>query len=425
MDNIWFPFVSFWTDPPEANRSLVQLFPIRILFSAHGMVTLFMVISGYAISINLIKDQKNPNFLARVSSAIVRRVFRIYLPMLVTAGIAQLFYFFNLYHWDFDEGLVAEIPPPWTAPLGHLKWLLNYMADHINIIAFEPRGGLNGQLWTMPLEFRGSNVVYILITGLSTWRMKSKLYVLPVIAAFFIWYGNWDTFGFVWGLWLAQKAVAAHESSQDHASELEMAEFEGGFHGYSPLPRVFGLGSAKMRKHGHVLSFIAKASTFVMGYYLLCLGNDGYLPPGYQFLSALQPFRWRDRWAIYQFCWKTIGSAMLVYGISEFPRLQKPLITRPVQYLGKISFALYLLHETIYALWRNPLRDFVFLILSGSEYESSGHASGISPFAFYLTWWITGAILGTVSVVAAHYYTIHVDNRCVALAKKVDRWLSS
>lgn len=434
MSEVWHPFVSFWTDPPEGNRHLVQLPPIRILFSAHGMVTLFMVISGYAISIGLLKEQKNPQFLARVSSAIVRRGFRIYLPVLVTASLAQLLFFFNLYSWKFDEGLLADLPQPWTAPWAHVKWLLNFMADSINVIAFEYRGCLNGQLWTMPLEFRGSNVVYLLIIGLSAWRARSRLYILPVIAVFYLWYGNWDIFGFIWGLWLAQRATAASlASSEDLGTEFEMAEFE---HSANPLftsPPSLGLGSC-LGKHRYsslksrkctTLSRIGIALTFITGYYLLCLGNDGSLPPGYRFLSTFQPARWKDKWDIYHWCWKSIGSAMLVYAIGEFPCLQRPLNTRPVQYLGKISFALYLLHETIYQLWRDPLRDFVYLLLSGNAYGSSGEALGADPFAFHVAWWVTGVLLGAVAVCAAHYYTIYVDNRCVALARRIDRWFSS
>jgi len=432
MSDVWHPFVSFWTDPPEGNRHLVQLPPIRILFSAHGMVTLFMVISGYAVSISLLKDRSSPQFLARVSSAIVRRGFRIYLPVLVTASLAQLLFFFDLYHWPFDEGLLADLPQPWTAPLAHVKWLPNYMADSINVIAFEYRGGLNGQLWTMPLEFRGSNVVYLLIIGLSAWRAKSRLYILPMIAAFYLWYGNWDIFGFIWGLWLAERAIAASlASSEDRDTEFQMAEFEDTANSLFTFPLSLGSCSGKRRYSGPrsrsciTLSRVGVALTFVAGYYLLCLGNDGHLPPGYQFLSVFQPARWKDKWDIYHWCWKSIGSAMLVYAIGEFPCLQRPLNTRPVQYLGKISFALYLLHETIYQLWRNPLRDLFYSMLSGKEYGSSGEALGADPFSFHVAWWLAGVLLGTVAVCAAHYYTIYVDNRCVALAKRVDRWFSS
>ena len=116
---------------------------------------------------------------------------------------------------------------------------------------------------------------------------------------------------------------------------------------------------------------------------------------------------------------------MLVYAIGELPYLQRPLDTRLVQYLGKISFALYLLHETIYQLWRNPLRNIVYLLLSGKEYGSSGEAFVADPFSFHVAWWTTGVLLGAVAVCAAHYYTIYVDNPCVAFAKRVDRWFSS
>ena len=432
MSDVWHPFVSFWTDPPEGNRHLVQLPPIRILFSAHGMVTLFMVISGYAISINLLKDKNSPQFLPRVSSAIVRRVFRIYLPVLVTASLAQLLFFFDLFHWQFDEVFLADLPQPWTAPWAHINYIFNFMADSMNIIAFQYRGSLNGQLWTMPIEFRGSNVVYLLIIGLSAWRTRSRLYMLPIIAAFFLWYGNWDIFGFIWGLWLAERATAASlASSENLNAEFEMAEYEDRANPLSILPPSIGLCLGKHRYSGLklrnciTLSRIGIPLTFVTGYYLLCLGYDGHLPPGYQFLSVFQPARWKDEWDIYNMCWKSIGSAMLVYAIGELPYLQRPLDTRLVQYLGKISFALYLLHETIYQLWRNPLRNIVYLLLSGKEYGSSGEAFVADPFSFHVAWWTTGVLLGAVAVCAAHYYTIYVDNPCVAFAKRVDRWVSS
>jgi peptidoglycan/LPS O-acetylase OafA/YrhL len=248
MSDVWHPFVSFWADPPGENRHVIQLPPIRILFAAHGMVTLFMVISGYAISISLLKDRNSPQFLERVSSAIVGRVFRIYLPILVTASLAQLLFFFDLFNWKSDEDFLADFHQPWTNPGTHIKYLLNFMADSINIIAFEYHGSLNGQLWTMPLEFRGSNVVYLLIVGLSAWQAKSRLYILLIIAAFFLWYGNWDTFGFIWGLWLAERAIAASvASSKNPNTEFEMAEYEDRANPLAILPPSLGLCRGNVR----------------------------------------------------------------------------------------------------------------------------------------------------------------------------------
>lgn len=433
MSDVWHPFVSFWTEPPEYNRHIVQLPPIRILFSAHGMVTLFMVISGYAISISLLKARDGPQFIQRMSSAIVRRVLRIYLPVIITAGIAQIFYFFDLYTWPFDQSLIDDLPKPWSNPWAHFTWLMNYTAESINVIASEYRGGLNGQLWTMPLEFRGSNVVYLLIIGLSGWRKRVRLIVPPVLGAFFIWWGNWDIFGFIWGLWLAEKAHGTSSGEDfDQDTELEMAEFEDTPSPLFSLPERLGLCSSKrrykaLRLHSRsyfVLSRLGVALVFAAGYYLLCLGNDGELPLGYQFLYYIQSSHWKNQWHIYHFCWKEIGSAMLVYGISEFRLLQRPLNTRVVQYLGQISFALYLLHETIYQLLRNPLRDFIYSSLSGKVYETSAQAWSADHFSFHVAWWVSGILLGSLAVGCAHCYTKYVDDRCVAFAKSVDRWLS-
>lgn len=431
MSDVWHPFISFWSDPPEENRHLVQLPPIRILFSAHAMVTLFMVISGYAISVSLLKDQSSPQFIERVSSAVVRRGFRIYLPVLVTATLAQILYFFNLYSWGFDEEFLARLPKPWTNPWGHFVYLCGFMADSVNIIAFDYPGSLNSQLWTMPLEFRGSNVIYLLIVGLSAWKVNSRLYVLPALAAFFLWAGNWDIFGFIWGLWLAQRAATWSRGTRRLGTDLEMDEIDDLF---PPSPPDLGFQTEKTTWYrrsiylesgrwdiSHLGAFVA----CVTGFHLLCLGHDGHLPPGYQFLTLLQPARWKNSWDIYHWCWKSVGAALLVYSISVSPLLQGPLNTRAVQYLGKISFALYLLHETIYQLFRNRLRDLMYKLLSGREYGSTYEAVTGSPVAFHLSWWVTGGILGAVAVCTAHYYTICVDNKCVAWAKRVDKWLSS
>lgn len=431
MSDIWHPFVSFWTEPPELNRHIVQLPPIRILFSAHGMVTVFMVISGYAISIGLLKDQTTPQFLNKVSSAIMRRAFRIYIPVLVIASLAQFFYFFDLFSWNFDDKFLERLPKPWSAPLAHVAYVLDFLAECINIVSFRYPGSLNGQLWTMPIEFRGSNIVYLLIIGLSAWRLRARLYILPVIAGFFLWYGNWDVFGFTWGLWLAERAAGISSASgENDNTEFEMADYEERPNSLITLPSSLSSCFGKHRytfmgpKRSMALSTIATVVAFITGFYLLCLGNDGHLPPGYQFLAFLQPSRWSD-WDICHMCWKSVGAVMLVYAIGEFPLLQRPLNSWLVQYLGEISFALYLLHEMVYQVLRNPLRNFIYFMLCGKAYLDSGDAFVAHPFSFHVAWWVTGILLGSLAICAAHFYTVYVDNKCVALVKRVDRWLSS
>ncbi|KAF7596875.1 hypothetical protein BBP40_011920 [Aspergillus hancockii] len=421
MGEVWHPFLSFWADPPESGGRFVQLPPVRILFGAHAMVTLFMVISGYAISINILKARPSAQYYNRISSAVLRRVFRIYLPVLFVALISQLLFFFNLYNWTFDEGLLKGLKP-WTNPWAHIKWLFLYMADSVNIIAFEYNGGFNGQLWTMPVEFRGSNVIFLLLMALSAWRPKLRLWFLPVLALYFLWYGIWDIFGFIWGLWLAEKAVAAapatgtttREASDDDDEKLPLFPFSSADWKHRLLSRK-----------NFTVSRITTTIAFLIGYHLLCLGDDGHLTPGYQFLAVLQPAKWRDNWEVMQWCWKSVGAVFMVYAISESRLLQRPFNTRPVQYLGKISFSLYIVHQAIYHLWRDPLRNFIWLLANGSPYPGSIEATANDPMSFHVAWWATGVILGTVVIYASHYYTIYVDNKCVAFTKRVEKWLTS
>lgn len=443
MGDIWHPFISFWAEPPEENRRIIQLPPIRILFSAHAMVTLFMVISGYAISINLIKAREQQNshtlqrgqsFFNKLSSAVLRRVFRIYLPVLVISIISQLLFFFNLYNWTFDEGVLRGIQPL-TSPFAHIKWLIIYMMDSMNMIAFEYNGGFNGQLWTMPVEYRGSCVIYLFMIGLAGWKKSLRLWVLPTLAVYFLWYGIWDIFGFLWGLWLAERAAGGYAHGDPRATEIELeSDTDGDFDDSEKLLPLHRLPGQRYWKHWralataermHLLSNILTGIAFVMGIHLLCLGDDGKLTPGYQWLEALNSHKWKDNWQVYHWCWKSVGAAVLVYSVSNSQMLQRPLNTRIIQYLGKISFSLYLVHQAIYHLWRDPLRNWIYLTLSGTPYPGTYDGLKNDPVSFHLTWWITGFILGPIVALSAHYYTIYVDNKCVVLTKRVEKWLTT
>lgn len=439
MGDIWYPFRSFWSDPPEENRRLIQLPPIRILFSAHAMVTLFMVISGYAISINLIKAReqqqhshpisRGPVFFSRLSSAVLRRIFRIYLPVLVISIISQFLFFFNLYNWTFDDGVLRGIQPL-TSPFAHIKWLIIYMMDSMNMIAFEYNGGFNGQLWTMPVEYRGSCVIYLFVIGLANWKRKFRLWILPLLAVYFLWYGIWDIFGFIWGLWLAESEVGV--ATLEYRSDLEHDIIEnGGDDNFQEdekiLPLLWVKGKSHWRRFAtprrmRLLSNIVTIFAFIMGYHLLCLGDDGHLTPGYQWLEHLNSSKWKENWQVYHWCWKSVGAALLVYAVNNSPILQRPLTTRFVQYLGKISFSLYLVHQAIYHLWRDPLRNWVYLIINGSPYPGNVEAN---PVSFYLTWWISGMIIAPIVAIAAHYYTIYVDHKCVVLTKRIEKLLTT
>ncbi|KAJ5988766.1 acyltransferase 3 [Penicillium waksmanii] len=401
-------FLSFWADPPEENRRLIQLPPIRLLFAAHAMVPLFLVISGYAISINLLRLRKSSpaDFVRRLSSAVTRRIFRIYLPVFVISVISQLLYLFNIYNWTFgDDALWGR--KPWTAPWLHITFVFRYMIDNMNIINFQANPGLNGQLWTMPFEFRGSLVVYITVLGLAFWRPQMRRIAIASLAAYWFYFGQWDLFAFLAGLYLAEMRILSSISTEDETS----------------LPLYNEKLWASIHFKGINLAMIQTFFCFTFGFWLVCLSDDGFLPPGYQFLSFFESSRWEGDWAIVSKTWKTTGSLLVVYGISRSPALQRPLDSRPIQYLGKISFSLYLVHQSVYHLVRDPVLGFLWYVATRESYPGTPEASKYTvPFAFS---WIVGfAIISVINLYVSSLFTKFVDERCVQIAKRFDGWLT-
>jgi len=402
-------FLSYWADPPEENRRLIQLPPIRLLFAAHAMVPLFLVISGYAISINLLKLRKsNPaDFVRRLSSAVTRRIFRIYLPVFVITVISQILYFCNIFNWTFgDDALWGR--KPWTAPWLHITFVFRYMIDNMNIINFQGNPGLNGQLWTMPLEFRGSCIVYITVLGLAFWRPQLRRIAIASLAAYWFYFGQWDIFAFLSGLYLAEIRIISLSQTDDSVN----------------LPfHIRKSWAPNLNFKGIDFALIQAVVCFTFGFWLVCLSDDGFLPPGYQFLECFESSRWEGDWAILSKIWKTVGSLLVVYGISQSPALQKPLDSRPIQYLGKISFSLYLVHQTVYHLVRDPVLGILWYVATGESYPGTMEASThTGPFAF--SWLVGFAIMTVINLYVAHFYTKFVDERCVQIAKKIDAWVT-
>ncbi|KAF9886752.1 hypothetical protein FE257_011129 [Aspergillus nanangensis] len=414
-------FRSFWADPPEENRRLIQLPPIRVLFASHAMVSLFFVISGYAISINLLRARNqasrpgNPqgsDFLRRLSSAATRRIFRIYLPVFVIAVLTQILFFCGVYHWHFDDGIVWG-RRPWTAPFFHLTYLGRYCLDIMNIIQFHDNPGLNGQLWTMPLEFRGSCVIYLTVLALASWKPTSRRGALIVMMGYWFYYGLWDIVAFLAGLYLAEGKIASPESASSSQADEEVKLL---------LPLYI---SHRWTKHFPAVDFsrLRVVFSFVFGLYLICLSDDGHLPPGYQFLRHLQSSRWDDEWSVVHRSWKAVGSVLLVYAIGKSSLLQRPFNSAPVQYLGRISFSLYLIHQAVYRIAREPVRNFIWWLVTREDYATVENASSrVLPFAF--SWMVTLLIMGAAVVYLADLFTRFVDVKSVLFAKRFEKLVS-
>ena len=105
----------------------------------------------------------------------------------------------------------------------------------------------------------------------------------------------------------------------------------------------------------------------------------------------------------------TFAAALLIASILAARPLQRFLETRPVQFLGKISFSLYLLHFLVLGTYGSYL--FVHLV-SGVGYRW-GVALAYVPFV-------------VVSIIASYVYAKHVDLPAISLSGAVyRRWFAA
>ncbi|KAJ5465863.1 acyltransferase 3 [Penicillium desertorum] len=96
---------------------------------------------------------------------------------------------------------------------------------------------------------------------------------------------------------------------------------------------------------------------------------------------------------------------------------------RPIQYLGKISFSLYLVHQSVYHLVRDPVINILWYIATREQYPGAEDASKLGG-SFAFTWLAGYVVMSATNLYTAHLYTKYVDERCVRMAKRIDKWLT-
>ncbi|KAF2095783.1 hypothetical protein NA57DRAFT_58856 [Rhizodiscina lignyota] len=388
------PFRSFWAHPSDANRHLIQLPPIRILWAMDAMVPLFMVISGYSISRSLIhtRETRPDRLTAHFRSSFCRRPFRLFLPVLLLSITTQILFFFDIFHHIFRPR-IYQLVQPGVAPCRHVGFLIEYMMDSLNLFDPQWNDGINEPLWTMPIEYRGSCIIYFIIIIQASWKPVPRIWSLACLMLYIWWYAYWAVLPFVGGLMLAEIQTAF------------------------PSCLTIRRGTGRC----------AQVVALTVGLYLLCLqSSDGY-PPGYGFLVKAQTWHWTQysTWLDTQRMWHGVGAILFFLGALDALWIHRLLCTGPVQTMGRLSYAVYLVHFAIYLLWRAPLRDALWRGITKSEYPGVETATAERLGLFLCVYVVAGLILGSVVVLTAQLYMEYVDGKVVRLSRAIDQWLNS
>ena len=329
----------------EGNFWIHQLPFFHLLVSGHIMVAIFFVLSGYVLCYKPIKTIHQRNFdqtFKALASSTFRRALRLYIPSiigLICVFVAVRIGFYN-YSWVVIKeghtirGTNEQHPPIYRSPRKQFWDLYSTIAVLLNPFDWGLfYNNYNPHLWTIPVEFRCSLVVFLTTLGTSRLPSTIRMVLIVCLICFCMRHGRWDVVMFLFGMLMAE-ADLINGTWEEPAHQISVAT--------DKQIRI------RFTPGGKVVANISRRrfwiAVFLLGLYIGSSPNLGYKwTPGYMWLWHITPKTYGEPHRFPQ----TIGAALIVFGINRSPDIQKLFTNRLSQYLGKISYSFYIVHGPI------------------------------------------------------------------------------
>lgn len=383
---------SFGSTPEDRYIHQLPIFK-SIWGGGSSAVCVFFIISGYAISVKsltLLRQKNYDELYQRLSSSLIRRGFRLYLPVLLLA-FPMLFVIRSI---DMvRDGYVydLELQDSWYMQFVHLA---NATDDHITPFMYPETNPTQNRYayvptsWTIPLEYYGSIVVYLLIMVVSRVEIFwTRHVILAGMATYALHRGSWWTSNFIVGMLLADYVLEQESRSTSIVR------------GYRNMKLVRNLCFIILFGCGFYLAGLPPASA--------PFEFDVKPKPGYEIFYKYYPSYWivrmtdQTRWYWY---W---SGTFTVVSISQLPWIQSVLNTRFCQWLGKISFSLYLIHAAVLSALSTPLQNIITTV--------TGHKGVLCLLEF--------TIMTPLIVILSGVLERYIDRPSVKFAKRVESYL--
>ncbi|KAK1711988.1 acyltransferase family-domain-containing protein [Colletotrichum lupini] len=362
--NLALALIPSFLHPVDPDATPKPLHPSAWLDGLRGLAA-FFVISGYALSykpMKLIRQKKSAEFAIASASSAFRRYIRLFLPTMITSlAVAGLAYF-KLFELEPISGpSVTMFRPPaldnvWDQVVGwwgHFSILSDPMAKNLDRgrgFPYQP------QLWTIPVEFDGSLIVFLAHVAFYRVRPSVRILFLVCLLIYTIHSGYWQFFLFLSGLLLAALRFYGDDENADYESNGYVWETlphlsspsywrREGLRGFNaPISLI------KSSKTYGISKKTLQLASFIGALWLLSFpeGSGSVAQtPGFRNLSWLTPAKYGEGDGF----WIPIAAVWLVSTIDQSPFIQQLFTGRVIQYLGRISFAIYLVHNCLIWLW--------------------------------------------------------------------------
>ena len=367
---------------------------IRTFFSGgHYAVTVFFVISGYVLStkpLSLIHAGEQLKLAENLGSALFRRWLRLFIPVMCTT-------FIYMASWHIFGMWIAAT----KMQENFRDELWNWYVEWKNFSFVFKTGGdpwlsYNLHVWSIPVEFRGSIIIYTSLLAFSRATRNARLWCEVGLVVYFMWIADGSHYAmFCVGMLICDLDLLAEK--KDLPSWFYYLESFKELIFYHFFIMSIYLGGVP--SHNDQIEEIRK----VRGWY---------------YLSFLKPQ------AVYDYKWFYLfwAAAFLVASIPRIPWLKRFFNMPFNQYLGRISFALYLVHGPV--LW--TLGDRIYATVGWAREAHHEHLPGwidklplskAGPLGFDFAFWAAQLILLPVTLWLAQVVTKVFDEPSVKLAQ--------
>ena len=338
----------------EENNTLskhISISPLNIFYNGDFAVCLFFVLSGYVLSYKYVFSN-NPKILIGYA---IKRYFRL-MP-LIAASVIFVFVVVKLNLFNRASLTSIRGSDDWLNDLFKCDTsVVTLIKDVFYGVLFFGNNQYNPVVWSMKIEFIGSVLLFVFLLANHKIKPKWILFILAFILAFY--FKQYYYIAFLLG---------------------------------------YALCALNKSKQLEISSTIIKLMLLVIAI-MLCS-----FPATWQYWdSSIYCFMHFSAIDLYSF-YHVIGSTLLLLLIINHQPSIHFLSTRPVLFLGKISFSMYLFHLILLVLIANPL---FLALLPHLGYH----------FSFLTSVMLTLPIIGLVSNIANRF----IDQPALQIANKVE-----
>ncbi|KAF2755850.1 hypothetical protein EJ05DRAFT_79684 [Pseudovirgaria hyperparasitica] len=398
----WIRLVPAWHADPSVTNLLGFPFVRTIFVSGGPAVSLFFVVSGYVLthkSLLWLRAGAAPRVYPAVASSMFRRGFRLYGPVILLTFFEMLgtrVGFAPPLNFSFKPeptfwGQVKD----WLLDLDHLMNPVHNFYRSMHGFVTHPR--YEAVIWTIPLEFYGSFLCYIwLLSFIHVPSHITRMIFTAFLVVICMCSGAWHYFCFASGMLLADINLAQEKN----------------------------FDALAVRKTITNKARALWVTIFLLSFYIggfPTLDKEAYPWVDTRPMVGFEFMRRHTPTGLYmedhaRFWWSLSGVGILG-SISQLPRLKAVFETRLCQYLGKVSFSLYLIHEAVIYLFALRFQAFLFQLF-GLDPPS------LAPHEESLGYWLLCAFVWyPVLLLPVFFAAAQVERLIDAPSVRFARWI--